>query len=184
MHVSSSTSTTIPIDNQAPLVEQHAQLASHYPLVVGEAFAPHLVGCPLVSPRVQDLYAVGVDHSQQSRFSHEVSRPLLVSSKQAEKTSTLRQSRKQRQAVTLGPAVEGSITNTLDGEQQSQCHHLTWIQTRLVVLGNVLHNVIYSAKQFDDKILGRHRASPWLWSRQQQLGKALCFCQSSTSTIG
>src|SRR6478736_4123348 len=39
MHVSS---TTIPIDNQPPLVEQHTQLASHYPLVIGKAFAPHL----------------------------------------------------------------------------------------------------------------------------------------------
>src|SRR4051812_37920007 len=97
---------------------------------------------------------------------------------------TLRQGREQGKTITLDPPVEGSIAYSLDGKEDSQRDHLAWIKARLVVLGNILHSVIYSAKQFGDKILGRHRASPELWSRQQQLGKALCFCQSATSTIG
>src|SRR3954452_14641634 len=68
MHISSG---TIPIHNQPPLVEQQAELATNYPLVVGEAFAAHLVGSTLIPPRVQQLYAVSVSHSQQGRLSHE-----------------------------------------------------------------------------------------------------------------
>src|SRR6516164_8054049 len=71
-------SSEIPTYNQAPLVEQHAKLAAHYPLVIGKAFTPHLVGASLVPPRVQELYPVGICHSQQGRLSHEAGRPILV----------------------------------------------------------------------------------------------------------
>jgi hypothetical protein len=179
MHISSG---TVPIHNQTPLVEQQAEFAANYPFVVGEAFAPHLMGSALVSPGVEQLYSVSVSYSEQGRLSHEAAGPLLMGSEQAEQAGTLRQSRKHAEQVTLYPAVEGPIAYSFDGEQQSQCHYLARVQTGLAMLGHIVHGIIYSAKQFRDKIGCRHEVLLQLWSEQQQLRRTLCFCQ--TSTIG
>src|SRR4051812_32203091 len=176
-------SSTVPIYNQTPLVQQHAQLASYDPFVIGKAFAPYLVRCSLIPPRVKQLYSICVDYSHQGRLSHKASRPLLMSSKQSKQTGTFRQGRKQSEVVTFDPTIESSVAYALDREQHSQRYHLAWVQTGLAVFGHVMHGIIYSAKQFRDKIRGRHRVLLELWSRKHQLQRTLCFCQLQTSTI-
>jgi hypothetical protein len=88
-----------------------------------------------------------------------------MSRKQPEQTSTLREVGEQGEVITFDPAVKGSVTYSFESKEQSKCHHLTWVEAGLRVFGYILHQIIYSAKQLCDKILGRHEVLlvPAVW---------------------
>jgi hypothetical protein len=64
------------------------------------------------------------------------------------------------EVVTLDPAVESTIANSFEGEEQPQRDHFTRVKVGEGVFGYISHYIIYSAKELCDKLLGRHRVAP------------------------
>ena len=61
--------------------------------------------------------------------------------------------------VTLQPAIERSIADTLDGKEQGKRRNFTWMKFGLRVFVRITHPVIYTAEQFGDKVFGGHDSS-------------------------
>jgi hypothetical protein len=79
--------------------------------------------------------------------------------KQSEEARSLWQTRKQRPEVTRQPTTEGAITDAFDGKDESQRNDLARMQRGLTVFGRLFHLVIYTTKEFSDKVLGGHDGS-------------------------
>jgi hypothetical protein len=81
-----------------------------------------------------------------------------VGVEQSKQASAIRQFRKQMPVVTLQPTIESPIAHPFEGKQARNGDHFTGIESSLGMLLCILHLVIYSAKQMDDKIFDSHEA--------------------------
>jgi len=57
-------SSTIPSNNQAPLIEEHTELAAHNPSVIGFPLAPDLHLTAPFAQRMEQFSAIALDHFQ------------------------------------------------------------------------------------------------------------------------
>jgi len=146
----------VPPTHQAPLVEHQAYLTSYDPHMVGDAEASYLTGRTASSLWVEQLYTECICKSKYCRLCQEAVGPLLVSSEQAEEACALREQRKQRKQVSLCTSVESTVAHPLEGKKHCQGNHFSWVKLGLIVLGHLLHRIVYSTEQLRDKILGSH----------------------------
>jgi hypothetical protein len=79
--------------------------------------------------------------------------------KQTEKARSLRQAGEQRPPITHKPPIEGTIANTFDSKDEGQRHDLARMKRGLAMFRHILHLIIYTTKQFSDKVLGGHDGS-------------------------
>ena len=172
----------IPPCHQPPPIEYQTQLASHYPAVVGLPFSSNLTGTPAFPCRVEQLYSIAVDDTQQSRGGQEGVRPVLMGRQEPEQTRTVGHAREHALVVVGKPTIEGPVAHPFDGMEQSYGDHLTGPQQGLRVLGYRLHLVIYSAKKLRDKILCGHVVSLRCLFTHQQLGDGHVAFQSFWTT--
>lgn len=93
----------VPANNQSPLVEHHANLASHYPPAVRIASPPYLVGAATHTHRVDKFQPIAISYSQHGGLCQEAQRPLLVSREQSEQASTFRQSGEEETVIAFYP---------------------------------------------------------------------------------
>src|SRR5437016_4727213 len=87
-----SSSVTSPTNNQAKMVQQHPQLTADNPALVGQPFAPDLLGGSPLAARMNQRDAIRIYHSDQPWIRHEALCPLLLFVKQPKQPCPLRQS--------------------------------------------------------------------------------------------
>lgn len=146
----------VPVDNEAEMIDQIANLGTHNPTPVRLTLPPDLVGTASLADRVDQLDTIAVDDAQQRRVSQKALRPPTMTVEQAKQSRALRQLREQRSIVARQPAVEGAAADPFQGKQQAQRHHFARIQLRLAVLAYILHLIIYPTEQLSDKINRSH----------------------------
>ncbi len=151
---------TIPGSDQTQMIEHQAEFAPHDPAMIGSPLLSNLLVATSLSYGMDQLDAIAVNNAQQTGFSQEGIRPVLVSSQQPEETSPMGQTREQIPVVLAQPTVEGPVASAFDGVQQADSHDLTGPQLGLGMFSQLLHLVIHSAKQFSDKIFGSHAVLP------------------------
>jgi len=125
--------------DQAPLIEDHAELAADDPVVVGDALAPDArkPTPALLAVGMGQLHAITVGHAENGRLRQGAIGPPLVRGEQTEQARAFGQPGEQRAVVPLQPAVEGPLTASFQHEQQRQGHHLARKQVRLRVFRSV-----------------------------------------------
>src|SRR5688572_2133534 len=122
---------------------------------------------------MEQLNAIAVYDTQHRGRCQKAITPVLVNSEQAKETSTVWQSRKHVLMVACEPAIESPVAHPFDGVEQAYGDYLTRPQIGLAMLGYLFHLVVYSAKQFSDKILCSHMVPPLSRLRHYYLGSTI-----------
>jgi hypothetical protein len=149
---------TVPPHHQAILVQQQTEFPPDNPAMVGQAFAPDLLGAAACAYGVEPLNPLGVDDAQDRRRGEEDLRPVLMRLEEAKEPRALGEVGKQRPRVARQPAREGPVAHAFERMQHSQGAHLTGPEVRLGVFGQVMHLPIDVVEQGDDKIPCGHAA--------------------------
>ena len=126
---------TGPPHHQAILVQQQTECTPDNPAMVGQAFAPDLLGAAAFAYGVEPLNPLGVDDAQDRRSGEEDLRPVLMRREEAKEPRALGEVGKQRPIVARQPAREGPVAHTFEGMEQPQGDHLTGPEVRLRVFG-------------------------------------------------
>lgn len=146
----------IPVNDQAQVVLQQTQFGADNPPCVRLAFASDLLWAASFSSRVNQFDAIGVDDAQHRRFSQEQVYPPAMRVEQAEETCSARQVGKQIAPISVQPAIESTVSDSLERKEQGQGDHFAGIERSLAMLAHIGHQVVYATKQFCDKILSTH----------------------------
>ena len=98
-----------PLNDQAEVIDQEAQLAAHDPTGVGFPFLANLAVAATFSARMDELDTVTINDAQQRGFSQETLRMPLVGVEQPIQPGSFRQLGEQRAMIPLQPAEKGAI---------------------------------------------------------------------------
>ena len=110
---------TVPPHHQAILVQQQTEFTPDNPAMVGQAFAPDLLGAAACAYGVEPLNPLGVDDAQDRRSGEEDLRPVLMRREEAKEPRALGEVGKQRPIVARQPAREGPVAHAFAGMEQS-----------------------------------------------------------------
>ncbi len=105
---------------------------------------------------MDELDAVGVGHAEHRRRGEEAIRPVLVRNKEAKEPGALGQLGEERQTIAPQPAIEGTLTDAFEGEQEGEGDEFARIERRLGMLGDRRHLFVHADEETNDKLLGRH----------------------------
>jgi hypothetical protein len=105
---------------------------------------------------MNQLNAIGGNHAYHRRSGHKRVDPLAIRIDQSEQTCAFRQSREQACVVVLQSSAKRSVSHTSEYEQECQCDNLAWIERGLRMFLGIRDLVVYTAKQFYDKMFGSH----------------------------
>src|SRR5262249_40292727 len=139
-----------------PLVEQQTEFPTNNPAVIGEAFAPDLLGAAAFTHRMDQLDAVGVDDAEHGRGGQEHPRPVLMGLEETKEPGALGQPWKQRPIIAGQRPIGRAVADAFEGMQQPQRDHLTGPEVRLRMFGDGAHLLIDLVEQGRDKIEGDH----------------------------
>ena len=145
---------TVPPHHQAILVQQQTECTPDNPAMVGEAFAPDLLGATAFAHGVEQLDPRGVDDAQDRRSGSEDLRPVLMRLEEAKEPRALGEVGKQRPIVARQPAREGPVAHALERVQQPQGDHRTGPERRLRMFGDSAQLLIDLKEQRGDKLHG------------------------------
>lgn len=111
---------TVPLDDQAPLIQQQPQLATNNPLRIRQAFLADLLRAALLSDGVQKLNTIAVGHTQDGRVSQKPGGPIAMRTHEAKQARAFGQAGEQMQIIAFEPAIKGTRAAPHDGKQQDQ----------------------------------------------------------------
>jgi hypothetical protein len=77
---------------------------------------------------------------------------------QPKQAGAVRQVGKQRPTISFHPPIESAVAYPFEGKQDPQRDDFAAIQVRLAMFGHIRHDIIYTTKQFCDKIYRAHEA--------------------------
>ena len=162
---------TVPPHHQAILVQQQTEFTPDNPAMVGQAFAPDLLGAAAFAYGEEPLNPLGVDDAQDRRRGEEDLRPVLMRLEEAKEPRALGEVGKQRPIVARQPAIEGPVAHAFERMQHSQGAHLTGPEVRLGVFGDGAQLLIDLVEQGRDKLHGAHTALlSWEGCHREQRG--------------
>ena len=149
----------LPIYDETQMIEHKTQLAAYDPTSVRQSFLANLSLTAALPSGMDEFDAIGVNQADDRRVGQEALGPIPVGIEQPKQTRAAGQLRKQKQALSFQPPIEGTIANPFEGEQDGNRDHFAGIEPGLGMLLCVWHLVIHAAKQVDDKILGSHEGT-------------------------
>src|SRR3989454_11433499 len=149
---------TVPPHHQAILVQQQTEFTPDNPAMVGQAFAPDLLGAAAFAHGMDQLDPIRVDDPEHGRGGQESLRPVLMSLKKTKEPRPLGKAGKQRTIVARQPAIEGTVPHAFQGMQEPQGHHFTGPEVCIGMFGEVMQVVIDLIEQGGDKLHGGHTA--------------------------
>src|SRR5215207_4519558 len=149
----------LPRHDEAEFVQEQAEFTADDPAPVRQPFTPILSRRAAFADGVNQFDTVRVNDAQDGRLGQKALSPGAVRLEQTEQARPLRQRREQRLEITRQPAIKGAVADAFDGEHQGQRDDLARVQRGLAVLRHLTHLVIYTAKEFGDKVFGGHDSS-------------------------
>src|SRR5215468_1201836 len=139
--------------------------------MVGQAFAPDLLGAAAFTDGVNELDAIRVDDAEHRRRGQEDPRPVLMGLQETKEPRPLGQAGEQRLIVARQPAIERTIPDAFERMQEPERHHLTGPEVRLGVFGDGAQLRMDLVEQGSDKLHGAHTALlSWEGCHREQRG--------------
>lgn len=174
----------LPADDQAPSIQHHAEFATNDPARIRLAFLADALalGKAQLSDWMTEFDAKRVGHAQDGGRSQKAGSPSAMRLESSPQAGALRQIGKQGQVIAFPPTIKISGGGAFKGKEQGQSDHFTRIEFGLWMFLNVLHLVIYMAKEFYDKVCCRQGAvSPCQWfGNRQDRNNSMTFSTSTT----
>jgi hypothetical protein len=185
-------SRAVPGTNQAPLVQDAAELPAANPPMIALALLPYLGRAAAFPHGMDQLDPIAVGATQHRRRCQKAGGPCRVGFEASGQAGTLGHLRKQCQGVARQPAIEGAGPAAFDRIQQGQRHDFTGIQFRVRVFRDLQHLLVHRIEQCDNKIWGRPMTgSSWLKFASPQLEPVCDYLSTpivdvtyQTNTIG
>lgn len=147
---------TVPIDNQAEMVEQHTQLTADNPTLVGPAFTPNLFITASLTTGMQQFDAETVCQTDHRGGGQKRRQPGTMLFQGPKQTGAFGQLGKQMPEVAGEPTVERPCSDPFQRKHYPNRYQFAGVQLGLWVFRHFFHRIIHPAEQFDDKIFIRH----------------------------